>query len=552
MADNTVNFVINVQGNASTAVAQVNTQFNQLNQTAKETQSLFGKIGQAALHINNIIDVIGRVTSSMQEFANANKLQQVAENQLAKVMKNTMGASMDEINSIKELASAQQQLGVIGDEVQLAGAKELSIHLKKSDTLKKLLPLMNDYIATNDGLEATQSSAASAGELLGKAMEGNVTMLERTGIKFSEAQKKIMQTGNEEERASVLAEVLGNRVGGMNEALAKTPEGQIQKTVNSIGDLKEAIGQVYVKLQAALIPAVNTAINAFYGLMTFCQNYWPLVVGLTGAIAAFTIAVNAHAIVTGIVSKATKIWAGVQALLNVVLHASPLTWIITAIVALIGVIAFLCIKVKGWGTLWEAVVTFAKETFYAFVDGVKGYFFTLLNSIMIVLDKIKEGWYKFKIAVGIGDEDENLAALRKVQDDVKQRADAIAAAAKVEKEHLEKARHAFDNVNLEWDNKVTVKSVADKLKAQLGLSGDVIEDNSETNISEDLSNASTSISSGGKNIKNFNITINDGLVNGVQNYFNSSDDNPETASDFMWRLSNALQMILNDVNYAAN
>ena len=52
-------------------------------------------------------------------------------------------------------------------------------------------------------------------------------------------------------------------------------------------------------------------------------------------------------------------------------------------------------------------------------------------------------------------------------------------------------------------------------------------------------------------MKNFNITINDGLVNGVQNYFNSSSDDPSSASDFMWRLSNALQMILNDVNYAA-
>jgi hypothetical protein len=257
MANNTVNFVINVQGNAASSVSQVSAQFNQLNQTAQTTESLFHKIGQAAFHLTNIVGVISSVTSKMQEFSEANKIQQVAENQLAQVMRNTMGASMDEINSIKELASAQQRLGVIGDEVQLAGAKELSLHLKKSDTLKKLLPLMNDYIATNDGLNATQSSAASAASLLGKAMEGNVTMLERTGIKFSEAQKKIMQTGNEEERAAVLAEVLGNRVGGMNEALANTPEGQIQKAVNSIGDLKEAIGEVYVKLQAALVPAVN-------------------------------------------------------------------------------------------------------------------------------------------------------------------------------------------------------------------------------------------------------------------------------------------------------
>lgn len=552
MADNTVNFVVNINGNASSELTQMNSGFNVLNGTVNETQSLFSRIGQVTFHFNNIVSAISNVTSKMREFADANKLQQVAENQLSQVMKNTMGASTGEINSIKELASAQQRLGVIGDEVQLAGAKELGIHLKKSDTLKKLLPLMNDYIAANDGLDATQQGAASEGSLLGKAMDGNVMMLERAGIKFSDAQKKIMQTGTEEERAATLAEVLGSKVGGMNEMLAQTPEGKMQQVSNSIGDVKEVIGQLYVKLQAALVPAVQTAINAFYSMMSFFQNFWPIILGIAGAIAALTITVNAHAIATKVVSGVTKLWAGAQALLNAIMTANPIGLIIAGVIALTGVIVFLCLKIKGWGSLWDAVVTFAKETFFAFVDGVKGYFMSMVNLIMIALDKIKEGWYKFKIAVGIGDEDENVAALKKIQDDVKNRAESIVNAAKVEKDHLEKARHAFDNVNLEWDKKVSLKGVTDKLKAQIGLNGDVIEENEETNISEDLSNTSTAISSGGKNVKNFNITINDGLVNGVQNYFNSSDDNPETATDFMWRLSNALQMILNDVNYAAN
>lgn len=552
MADNTVNFVVNINGNASSELTQMNSGFNVLNGTVNETQSLFSRIGQVTFHFNNIVSAISNVTSKMREFADANKLQQVAENQLSQVMKNTMGASTGEINSIKELASAQQRLGVIGDEVQLAGAKELGIHLKKSDTLKKLLPLMNDYIAANDGLDATQQGAASAGSLLGKAMDGNVMMLERAGIKFSDAQKKIMQTGTEEERAATLAEVLGSKVGGMNEMLAQTPEGKMQQVSNSIGDVKEVIGQLYVKLQAALVPAVQTAINAFYSMMSFFQNFWPIILGIAGAIAALTITVNAHAIATKVVAGVTKLWAGAQALLNAIMTANPIGLIIAGVIALTGVIVFLCLKIKGWGSLWDAVVTFAKETFFAFVDGVKGYFMSMVNLIMIALDKIKEGWYKFKIAVGIGDEDENVAALKKIQDDVKNRAESIVNAAKVEKDHLEKARHAFDNVNLEWDKKVSLKGVTDKLKAQIGLNGDVIEENEETNISEDLSNTSTAISSGGKNVKNFNITINDGLVNGVQNYFNSSTDNPETATDFMWRLSNALQMILNDVNYAAN
>lgn len=555
MADNSVNFTINVQGNASTMVTQLNTQFNQLNQTANGTESLFHRIGDAAFKLNSIVGAISSVTGKMQEFADANKAQQVVENQLAQVMRNTMGASQEEIDTIKELASAQQQLGVIGDEVQLAGAKELGVHLKKADTMKQLLPVMNDYIAKSYGMDASQESAASAGALLGKAMEGNVEALQRSGIQFSEAQKKIMETGTEEERAATLAEVLNEKVGGMNEALAATPEGQVQQAANSFGDLKEAIGQVYVNIQAALVPVVNTAIDAFYGLMNFFQIFWPIIVGITAAIAALTITIKAQAIITKTVSIITKVWAGAQALLNIIMTANPIGLIITAIVALIGIIVFLCLKVKGWGTLWDAVVTFAKETFMAFVDGNKLYFLTLIEGIMIGLDKIKEGWYKFKLAVGIGDEDENMAALKKVQQDVKNRAEKIADAAKKEKEHIDKALHAFDNVKMELDDSVTLKGTTDKLKEQLGITDNSAVNNNgdvnNSNVNNDLSDASTKISSGGKNIKNFNITINDGLVNGVQNYFNNSSDNPESASDFMWRLSNALQMILNDVNYAA-
>lgn len=555
MADNNVNFSINVQGNASTGVAQLNTQVNQLNQTAQQTESLFDQIGKAALNLNNIVGVISSVTVKMQEFADANKMQQVAESQLAQVMRNTMGASQEEIDTIKELASAQQQLGVIGDEVQLAGAKELGVHLKKADTMKQLLPVMNDFIAKNYGMDASQESAASAGALLGKAMEGNVEALQRSGIQFDEVQKKIMETGTEEERAATLAEVLNEKVGGMNAALAATPEGQVQQAANSFGDLKEAIGQVYVNIQAALVPVVETAINAFYGLMNFFQTFWPIIAGITAAIAALTITIKAHAIITKTVSIITKVWAGAQALLNVIMTANPIGLIITAIVAMIGVIVFLCLKVKGWGTLWDAVTTFAKETFYAFVDGVKLAFTTIVNGIMIGIDKIKEGWYKFKLAIGIGDEDENTKKLKEIQGDIEKRANDIAEAAKKEKEHIENAKHAFDNVHLELDDSVTLKSTTDKLKAQLGITDNSAVNNngdvSTSTVNTDLSDASTQISSGGKNIKNFNITINDGLVNGVQNYFNNSSDNPESASDFMWRLSNALQMILNDVNYAA-
>lgn len=65
-----------------------------------------------------------------------------------------------------------------------------------------------------------------------------------------------------------------------------------------------------------------------------------------------------------------------------------------------------------------------------------------------------------------------------------------------------------------------------------------------------VESAAASISSGGKQIKTFNITI--GSILGENtNIFQSSTDSPETAQGFLEKLSNALQMVVNDVNYAA-
>lgn len=48
-----------------------------------------------------------------------------AEAKLATVMHNTMDASEEDIQSIKKLCAAQQELGVIGDEVWVVGVAGL-------------------------------------------------------------------------------------------------------------------------------------------------------------------------------------------------------------------------------------------------------------------------------------------------------------------------------------------------------------------------------------------------------------------------------------------
>ena len=156
-------------------------------------------------------------------------------------MRNTMDASDEQIESIKKLTAAQQALGVIGDEVQLAGAQELGTYLEKTESLQKLIPVMNDMVAQQYGYNATQESAVNIATMMGKVMDGQVGALSRYGYKFDEAQEKILKYGTEAEKVATLTEVISESVGGMNAALAQTDEGIMKQQADRIGDIQERI-----------------------------------------------------------------------------------------------------------------------------------------------------------------------------------------------------------------------------------------------------------------------------------------------------------------------
>ncbi len=532
MSDNTVQFVINVTGNAQENITAISQGVQSVTKHVNNFTSVAEKIRDVGFAFNTISSAISGLTSKLSGFESLSYAQQEAETKLAQVMRNTMGASQEEMQSILDLASAQQKLGVIGDEVQLAGAQELGTYLSKADTLKKLLPVMNDMVAQQYGMNASQESAVNIATMMGKVMDGQVGALSRYGYKFDEAQEKILKFGTEEQRAATLAEVVSSAVGGVNEALANTPEGAMKKVSNNIGDLQERIGKLVTDLKASLMPTIEKLLQIGNNVISFIEEHKILFGAIVTAI--------------GVVVVALKGWVAVQGVLNIIMSMNPIGLVIVGIVALIGVIVFLCVKIKGWGTLWQAVVTFAKESFFMFVEAVKLKYTTMINGIMLGIDKLREAWYKLKNLLGRGDETENNKALKEISEDIERRKKAITGGAKEVAKHAKAAANAWKGVNLSFDKSKTLKGVTKDLQASLGLG---VTDNTKT-INNDLSTSSETISSGGKNIKNFNITIGS-LIGENTNMFQSSQDNPETASDFMEKLSMALQMIVNDVNYAA-
>ena len=330
MANNTVQFTINVNGNAikgvsqlDKGVSQLDAGMNRLRGTAEKVNGSMDRLGKSAFRLNNILSVagmvIGRVSSSMKAFTEANLAQQEAETKLARVMRNTMDASDDEIQSIKDLTAAQQKLGVIGDEVQLAGAQELGTYLEKTDSLKKLVPVMNDMLAQQYGLNATQEQAVTIGSMMGKVMEGQTGALSRYGYKFTKAQEQLLKYGTEEQRVATLAEVVGESVGGMNEALANTPEGKLKQAQNRMGDIKETAGSIINSLKVAALPVLNVA-------MEFLERIAARAKSLADRIASSPIAGKAaeamRMILTELEALTGKVFAALRPVLNVLVNAA--------------------------------------------------------------------------------------------------------------------------------------------------------------------------------------------------------------------------------------
>ena len=104
---NTVQFTINLNGNAVSGVATLTDKVNELSRATGKAQGAFaglGKIGGKLMVFNQAFELIGKVVSKSREFVEANNAQQEAEAKLGQVMRNTMGATVEQIDSIKARA----------------------------------------------------------------------------------------------------------------------------------------------------------------------------------------------------------------------------------------------------------------------------------------------------------------------------------------------------------------------------------------------------------------------------------------------------------------
>ena len=267
--DNASKHIKNVSGE----ISNLDKKLEQVAQRSRRTNRQLQRIGDATFisAINSAQQSINSLSACVNDLSNAYKIQVQAETQLGEVMRQRMNATDADIDSIKRLASAQQELGVIGDEVQLAGAQQLATFLTQKSSIETLLPAMNNLLAQQKGLNASSGDAYTIANMMGKAMQGQVSALTRVGITMSEAQKEALKMGTEEERAALMAEIITQNVGQMNAKLAQTDVGKQKQLENTLGDIKERAGAVVQSFQP-FVTFAAMASTAIGGISTLAMS----------------------------------------------------------------------------------------------------------------------------------------------------------------------------------------------------------------------------------------------------------------------------------------
>lgn len=371
--------------------------------TAEAELRRFGSVGkQQALAVGNAFKTAGSkiksagrtITTSFSVYGLAgiyagskliemSQQQSQAEQKLTEIYKTRMGATKGAAKATMDLASALQQQGVVGDEVALSFGQQMATYASAPSTVNKLMPAFENLLVQQKGLNGTQEDAVNLANMFGKAMMGQTGALKKAGISFTEEQEKVLKYGTEEEKAAMLAEVVTQNVGNMNEEFAKTDAGKIQQAKNALGDMGEEIG-------AVLLPAVADLVAWFQkNLMPKIQQFidflkqHPQIAKFALALALVTAALGPLLMIVGSVVSVIGSLVTIASTLGITVGAlvAPIG---IAIAAIAGVIAVGVLLYKNWDKIkatllriWMIIHTKAK----AIWDGIKNKISSVVNGI---------------------------------------------------------------------------------------------------------------------------------------------------------------------------
>lgn len=162
------------------------------------------------------------------------------------------------------------------------------------------------------------------------------------------------------ERNAVALELFGTKAEDMGAALFALDVDAAAGRIGKVTGAADELGKTLEESSAQKLEVFKRkAMSALSDTMAQAVPYLEKVVGFLSRnseiVGPLAVGLGALALVIGTVAAALKVWAVVQAVLNLALWTSPITWIVLGILALVAVVVLIATKTTWFQDLWKWV-----------------------------------------------------------------------------------------------------------------------------------------------------------------------------------------------------
>lgn len=270
---------------------------------------------------------------------------------LEQTMVNMLGTTAAAASGMEDWISATSRASGVADDALRPAMATLIESTKDATKSQDLMQQAMDISA------ATGADLGTVTDAVAKGYQGNTKALAKLvpGLDDSVVASKDFNT---------IMEELAFTTGGAAATAAETTAGKMQRMQLSMDETKESIG-------AALLPAFDALSNIMLTVANFAQDHATLFTILMGVILALAGAVMLYSVYQKLAAVASGIWTAAQWLLNTAFLASPITWIVLGVIALIAVIVLIATKTTWFQDIWNTVWSAVKGAIEAVWDWIK-------------------------------------------------------------------------------------------------------------------------------------------------------------------------------------
>ena len=338
-------------GNLTSAVDKATSELGKVGNAAKDQEGKFSslKTVMGGVFAGNLMTAgVQKLTGLLESSVKAAEDAQVSTVQLATAMNNAKVNTEANRAAVEKSVTAMENLAFTGNDTRAAMTTLVTATGSVTES-QKLMALAADLA------RAKHETLGEAASTLSRATTGSAKAFKEFGITLDTTLPK-------NQAIAKAMDELNQKIGGQAQAYLQTYAGQMELIKTKMEAAKETIG-------GALLPVLAGLMKIFGDVLNVIKPILPELTILVG--------------IVGAVVLATKAWSVVQAALDVVLNANPISLIVLAIGALIAAI------VVAWNhskTFRDIVVDVMK----AVVEAI-GWVIGALGDLVTAFIKIESG-----------------------------------------------------------------------------------------------------------------------------------------------------------------